>query len=190
MRVFGDSAAQEGAAIATDAKGNVYLTGYTNGSIDFGGGVQTESGGVIAAAFDATGTALWAETYGPQGQGLAIAAEPDGDVLVAGQVSGGVNFGLGGFVSGSAEYTFLASISQPSESSSKAKWNKFYGGDTSDSSAGVIGTALTLAPRVGSSLGDAVVVGLFTEPADFGTGTVGPTQSFPYSGGFAVRVAP
>lgn len=44
-RRFGDGAAQLGRSIAVDGRGNLFLTGDTEGNIDFGGGALTAAGG-------------------------------------------------------------------------------------------------------------------------------------------------
>src|SRR5262245_45516868 len=45
FKPFGGAGAESGQAMITDAAGNVYVTGFFNGPVNFGGGVLTPVGG-------------------------------------------------------------------------------------------------------------------------------------------------
>jgi uncharacterized protein (AIM24 family) len=91
---FGDDKNQNGWAIATDSAGDVLLTGYCQGTIDFGGGQRTcgASLAVFIAKLDSTGGHLWSNAFGTGAFGRAVAASGT-DMVVAGTVSASVNFG-------------------------------------------------------------------------------------------------
>lgn len=84
--------------MATDASGNIYITGYFQGSIDFGGGlIQSSSGGDqrtnvgFVASFTSQGIYRWATSLSGQGavSGLAISVNRAGDVVVGGSYAYG-----------------------------------------------------------------------------------------------------
>jgi VCBS repeat-containing protein len=96
--------ADSGQSVATDAAGNLYVTGSFAGSADFdagpAGGTLTIAGGsdVFVAKYSPTGAFVWARrmggTSGEYGQGIAVAA--DGSVYTTGYFSGTVDFDPGG----------------------------------------------------------------------------------------------
>jgi hypothetical protein len=57
---FGDWDVQSGLSVAFDNSGNVVITGYFQGTVDFGGGPLISAGGrdIFLAKFDANGTHL------------------------------------------------------------------------------------------------------------------------------------
>ena len=62
----GDAADQNGASLAADPAGNVYVAGYFQGEIDLGGGPLTSAGStdVFLAKFSADGTHMWSKRFG------------------------------------------------------------------------------------------------------------------------------
>jgi hypothetical protein len=106
---------------ATDASGNVYLTGEYSGTVDFdpGTGSQTQTatgaGGrdIFILKLDATGAFGWVKTYGGTGVdfGQRIAVDNTGNVFVGGRFQNSVNFtGYGGFSSNGGYDGFLLKI--------------------------------------------------------------------------------
>lgn len=69
--------------VAADQSGNVYVTGFTNGSL-----WSTSFGGYDAflAKYNSSGTLLWGRQFGGEGtdNGISVAVDPRGDVFVAG----------------------------------------------------------------------------------------------------------
>lgn len=97
-----DGVSYDGAdATATDADGNVYVTGYFYGSsIDFGGYVLTNASGgnrnMFIVKYDASGTVLWAESAGGNSEdaGLSVAIDKSNNVCVTGYfLSPSITFG-------------------------------------------------------------------------------------------------
>ena len=92
----GDDNSHAAGAIAVDAAGNAYLTGYTS-SADFPlvGAIQNEfdvNGNAFVAKLSATGSALHYSTYlggNNRDIGFGIAVDVDGNAYVTGAASGG-----------------------------------------------------------------------------------------------------
>jgi hypothetical protein len=111
-RQFGSSLSlSEGAnSVATDAAGNVMLTGSVAAPIDFGGGVLTGDNyyDIYVAKFDGAGAHAWSKRTG-EGSGTGIAADGSGNVVVTGTFTGvtPVNFGGSDLQSPGATDTFL-----------------------------------------------------------------------------------
>jgi hypothetical protein len=108
---FGDTSAQLGWKIATDASSNVVIAGSLQGEIDFGDGTLTSAGSqdVFIAQFGAGGVHNWSRRYGSTltDAGLSVACDAASNVLVAGYFSGSVSFG-GGLLVGVGNEAFIA----------------------------------------------------------------------------------
>jgi hypothetical protein len=83
--------------IVRDSAGASYVAGFMKGTVDFGGGGITSSGGadVYLVKYSTSGSFVWANHYGSTGDdyGKAIAIDPSGNVFVTGYFTGSVNFG-------------------------------------------------------------------------------------------------
>lgn len=95
---YGDAANQFVQSIETQfADGFPYVTGSNAGVVDFGGGPITSAGGqdIFLAKFDCFGGHLWSKGFGDAANqsGLCLAVDNLGDVYLAGDNSGTVNFG-------------------------------------------------------------------------------------------------
>jgi hypothetical protein len=93
---FGDSGAETGIAIATDASGNVYVTGRTTTTSattgPFAGGTGGGAGDIFVAKFSSDlSTLLWSTRIGGSNdeQGNAIAVDANGNVAVTGWTKSG-----------------------------------------------------------------------------------------------------
>ena len=87
LRQFGVAAvADRGYALATDAAGNVYVTGYTRGNL---GATNVGDKDVYIAKLDPSGAQLWLQQFGSAGEDKAwgVAATSDG-IRVGGMTSG------------------------------------------------------------------------------------------------------
>jgi hypothetical protein len=110
---FGDPEYQGGRSVAADGAGNVLLTGYMSGTVDFGGGpLVSEGSDVFLAWFDTDGSHLWSERFGDSEQQLAlsVAADGSGSVLLTGFFLGTLDFGGGPLVSDGGYDIFLVSF--------------------------------------------------------------------------------
>jgi hypothetical protein len=84
---FGTPGGDYGEAVAMDAVGNVYVTGYTYGSFE---GANQGGRDVFVSKYAPDGTHVWTRQFGSLGDDapFAIAVGPDGGVVVAGQTTG------------------------------------------------------------------------------------------------------
>lgn len=96
-RSFGDTADQEGVGVAVGPAGDVVLTGFFLGNIDFGGDKLAANGAAdgFLAKFTRDGAPLWSRPFGDAGEqgGTAIAADPLGATWATGYFTGGLAFG-------------------------------------------------------------------------------------------------
>jgi len=93
----GDGGSDRGLAIATDANGNSYVTGYYYGTATFGIHSITSAGlqDVFVAKYDRNGNVLWVVSGGGTESdiGNAIAVDNNGNVVITGQFTGTATFG-------------------------------------------------------------------------------------------------
>lgn len=84
----GTAATEFGVSIATDAAGNAYLVGRTQGTYPMA--TSAGSTDVIVRAYDADGAVLYTTQFGTSGQddSMSISAAPDGRVFVVGYTAG------------------------------------------------------------------------------------------------------
>jgi hypothetical protein len=108
VRQFGGVALDQAYAIATDHEGNVYVTGYFQGSATFGSvklvsrsqpddyhDPDTRYGDAFVAKYDSRGNALWVRQAGERGMnaGHSIAVDAAGSAYVTGMFDrGSINF--------------------------------------------------------------------------------------------------
>lgn len=86
-RQLGTSGAEEGYGAATDGFGNVFVAGYTTGSL---AGTNAGSLDAVLIKYQADGTLLWKRQLGSAGDDIAnsVAADAAGNVYIAGYTSG------------------------------------------------------------------------------------------------------
>ena len=101
-----------GLGIAVGGADNVLVTGFFQGTVDFGGGALSSAGNsdVFLAKYDAAGAHLWSQRFGDTGVdvGRAIAVDGAGNVLVTGILRGTVDFGGGPLTSAGLSDIFVA----------------------------------------------------------------------------------
>lgn len=97
---FGASSSDYGNSICTDNSGNIYSTGYFNGTVDFDPGVGTAnlvsngSSDVYIQKMDASGNYVWAKSFGSNmaDQGECIAIDGSGNIYTTGFFRGLTDF--------------------------------------------------------------------------------------------------
>ena len=96
-------ASESGEALATDSSGNVYATGYYNGTVDFDPGAgtanMTATGNpdVFVLKLNSSGTLLWAKSLGGSNaaSGRSIDVDSSGNVYTTGNFDGTADFDPG-----------------------------------------------------------------------------------------------
>ncbi len=100
---IGGTEQDDSSALALDGAGNVYTTGYFQGTVDFDPGLNTfnlTSMGnfdIFVSKLDADGNFVWAKQMGGTdfGQGYALALDGEGNVYTTGYFQGTVDFDPG-----------------------------------------------------------------------------------------------
>lgn len=107
---FGDSGPDRGKAVAADPSGNVLLTGQFQDSADFGGGPLTGYEDIFLVKFDPDGNHLWSQGFGDSEFQFsrALAVDGDGNVVIAGDFFGSIDFGGGPLTSAGSLDIYLA----------------------------------------------------------------------------------
>ncbi len=165
-------------ASATDAAGNVYVTGYFSGTVDFNPSgavanlVATGTQDAFIVKYNSAGAFVWAKSIGGIGNnsGTAIAVDVSGDLLVGGYFSGTANFnpgvGIDNRVSNGMTDLFVLKL----DNAGNYKWAITLG-DIYSESVSAIKT---------DKSGNIFVGGLFSGHTDFdpsaGTATLDATQ--------------
>jgi hypothetical protein len=113
-KILGGSGYDYPNGVAVDSSnGDIVITGYFQGTVDFGGGPLTSVGtyDIYIAKYSASGAHLWSKRFGYNGtnaSGTAIAVDAYGNVIVVGQFQCYVDLGGGLINSAGATDIFLA----------------------------------------------------------------------------------
>ena len=109
----GGTGADRGRKIALDSSGNIYVAGYYENTVDFGGGNITSNGSwdAFLLKLNSSGTFQWVKSYGASNNDLGrdVAIDSNDNIYLTGNFRGTVDFG-GGDVSSnpsSNAYIFL-----------------------------------------------------------------------------------
>jgi peptidoglycan hydrolase-like protein with peptidoglycan-binding domain len=162
VNTYGGSAFDVGHDIAVDSSGNSYITGYFEGTVDFGGGNATSAGAadIFILKLNSSGTFQWVNIFGGTstdvGQGIAV--DSSGNSYITGSFLGTVDFGGGNVTSAGSDDIFVLKLN----SSGTFQWVSTFGGTSID-----IGEDITV-----DSSGNSYITGWFRETVDFGAGNV------------------
>jgi len=148
----------EGRSVAVDSSGNIYVTGFRRGTVDFGGGSTSGSGydDIFVASFTSDGDHRWSKVFAAVGEdkGESIAVDNSGNVFVTGSFFQTVDLG-GGVVAGKGGLDiFVASFT----SSGAHRWSNGFGGTSHDQ-----GTDVAV-----DRSGNVYVTGHFEDSVQFG----------------------
>ncbi len=115
-KVFGMSGGTIGTAVAVDDGGAIFIGGYLDGSVDFGGSTFTSATGydVVLASFQADGSYRRAKDFAdPEEPGrgaVRIAVDPFSHMFVVGGFWQSLDLGCGPLVDGAEWNAFIASF--------------------------------------------------------------------------------
>src|SRR5215831_14758784 len=89
-------------SLAVDSSGNVIVTGYFMGVVDFGGGIiySAYSGmDTFLVKYSGTGAHVWSKNFWSDSddEGTGIALDGSGNIVLTGRLLGGINLGGGVF---------------------------------------------------------------------------------------------
>ena len=168
---FGSSGSGEDSAqsvhILSGGDANIYITGYFEGTINFGGGDITSNGGkdIFVLSLNKDGEYRWAYTAGgaQDDEGASITMFDNfGNIYVTGYFKRTVDFGSGDITSNGNQDIFLLRLNE-SAGNYTFSWVKTYGGSRDDRGYGVH-----------TKGGGPIVTGVFrSSNLDFGGGPVG-----------------
>ena len=167
------SAVGQGSALTLDTAGNIFLTGSFQGTVNFGTNAQpssqTSAGATTAyvAKLDSAGNLGWVRTLTPRGgddQGLALALDRSGGVIVAGTYTGGVAIGATTLTATGASEGFVARFAT---ADGTPTWG--YG------TRGTVGSNAQATGVAVDSAGQVVLAGFYSGTVTLGSGSSGQT---------------
>jgi hypothetical protein len=171
---FGSANTDMANAVATDGSGNVYVTGFFEGSANFGGATLTSPFGtdldVFIAKYSSAGAHAWSKNFPNTGndEGSSIAVDSSGNVALAGWFTNGINF-TGGAVQAFTPPTLFARNSVSDgflarfDTNGNHIWSRQIGNDNVEDHAK--GVAV-------DASGNVIVTGYVMGATDFGGGSV------------------
>lgn len=173
---FGDSGIDNGRDIARDGTSGIIVTGAFVGQVDFGAGPVVSKGAADTFLLKLDAVSLsttWAKGFGSSGddRGISVATASSGEIALAAEITGAVDFGGGPVVHiGQTDLVLARFSSQGAHLASKG-----WGYITVDTPTSVV--------WVGSAVG---LAGKYTGGTlDFGTGPLSPTKT-----GFFAHLVP
>lgn len=163
----------------TDAAGDVYICGRIIGTLDIGGGIlgtTGSSGDAFVAKYSGLdGSHIWSQSFGDADldQGLGLAVDPSGNVVLVGRFRGTIDFGGGLFTASASGDLYVAKFN----SAGTHLWSQAY----PDASNPYLESVTT------DGAGNIIFGGAFFASIDFGGGPLTPTVG---SAAFLVKLDP
>jgi len=162
---------------AADPAGNMLVTGYFGGTVDFGTGMLVSAGSddIFVLKLAGDGTPVWAKKLGATSAdaGRALSADAAGNVYVSGFFSGAPDFGMGPLVVGLQRNALVVKLGPDGQ----VLGARGFGGDGNEEGLHV----------AVDSLGSAFVWGELDAPGNYGSGVKAPVG---LKDVFLVKVAP
>jgi hypothetical protein len=150
---------EQGASIAVDDEGNVYVSGYFSGVATFGNFTLTSAGGedVFIGKLNPVGQWQWAVRVGGplDDRGLSIGVDGQGNAYVTGYFQGSATFGTSALTSAGSRDIFVTKFNAQGQS----QWAVRVGDTSFDQ-----GNSIAV-----DGLGNSYVTGSFVESANFGS---------------------
>jgi hypothetical protein len=171
-KAFGSTTNDVGQAVAFDGSGNMYATGYFQGTVNFGCGSLSSNGTTYPDAFlakySSTGTCLWSKRLGGiyDDAGTGVVVDPNNNVIVTGTVGGyvtgtTVDFGGGPIAIYRDPNIFVAKYA----ADGTYQWAKTFGSSIGGSNIKPYAVAV-------DASGNVAVTGSFQNTIDFGGGPI------------------
>lgn len=162
---FGDTNVQNVRSMAVDTAGNIIITGFFQNDINFGGATLTSAGlyDVFLAKFTTDGMHQWSRRFGDAAgdqNGRAVVLDSTGNVYLAGDIGGSIDFG-GGVMTATATKVAFATKFDPLGNATWAKLSVGMGTDRATATAIAVGPA-----------GEVLVGGNFRGNFDLGGGSI------------------
>jgi len=177
---YGDSSEQDISKVATDANGNIVVTGDFSGTINFGTGVLTATtmgGNDFLAKVNPTGSGVWADEFSGSASGFlnagSVAVDGCGGATITSDFSGTVDYGGGVLSSEGSGSAAIASF----DASGHYRW-AYAGGPPSTASESSVAYGMAVA----SSATSVVVAGGFGTCAATGCTTSPPGSTLVLAG--------
>jgi hypothetical protein len=160
-RAFGIDGYADGRKIVIDKNGNTIVVGEFSGALNLGGGTlgSFDSYGIFVVKLDANGNHVWSKGY-TTAQSLQLsdaAVDPNGNVVLAGNFTGSIDFGGGALTSESFNDVFLVKLSPGGEHAFSERFGEV---NTYPRTAGV----------AADGDGTLYIAGSFDQTIDFGGG--------------------
>ena len=162
VSTFGSTSIDVGEDITVDSSGNSYITGYFEGTVDFGAGNVTSAGAadIFILKLNSSGAFQWVNIFGGTstdvGQGIAV--DSSGNSYITGSFQGTVDFGSGDITPSGFDDIFVLKVNP----SGTFQWVSTFGGTSND-----VGEDIAV-----DSSGNSYITGWFRETVDFGAGNV------------------
>lgn len=120
-RVYGGVGIDNGLRVAFDGAGNLVVLSRGQSALDLGGGPLASQGGydIFVAKYSPAGAHLWSERFGDDEEQLeyayALAVAPGGDIVIAGDFEGTIDFGGGPLTNQSLSDAFMVKLTGEGE---------------------------------------------------------------------------
>jgi hypothetical protein len=137
----GGTGLEQGRSLQVDSSGNVYSTGFFQGTVDFDPGASVSNLTSAAGSFDvfisklnSNGDLVWAKSFGGTGSdsGSSLQVDSSGNVYSTGSFQGTVDFnpdgGVSNLTSAGSDDVFISKLN----SNGDLVWAKSFGGTGSD----------------------------------------------------------
>jgi hypothetical protein len=169
-RGMGGTGQDTGLSVGVDGGGNVVVTGYFQGTVNFGGSPLTSAGGtdIFLMKYSAAGAHVWSKRFGgaSDDRGVGIAVSGAGDIVMTGYFNATADFGGGPHVSTGGVDIFLAKYS----SAGAHTWSKVFG---TSYGYGDVSRGVSL-----DASGNIALTGSILGPVDFGGGALAENGSY------------
>ncbi|MEN7548789.1 SBBP repeat-containing protein [Rapidithrix thailandica] len=167
-RSMGGSSVNKGYSIAVDAEGNVYITGFFSGTVDFDPGPGSSNltaigdSDIFVQKLDGEGNFVWAKSMGGSSydHGYSIAVDPEGNVYTTGYFRETVDFDPGPGTSNLTAIGLYDIFVQKLDGEGNFVWAKSMGGVGND-----YGESIAV-----DAEGNVYTTGSFYETVDFDPG--------------------